>query len=102
MAEPARSPASSPGNNSNLHVRLHCAIDRMEKFVGEAGSIFTTTVIIPAPDTMSSPTRLQVKSTKQLGSPEEMIDIKCVVRSRYWKPKTGNVRYQAELWLVTE
>jgi len=104
MADPAPNPnpAVNTRNNSSLHVRLHGVIDRMEKYDGEENTIYTTTIIIPAPDTMSSPTRLQVKSAKKIGSPEEMVDIKAIVRSRYWKPKAGNVRYQAELWLVAE
>jgi len=104
MAEtsPNPNPAANSRNNSSLNIRLHGQIDRVEKYEGEENTIYTTTIIIPAPDTMSSPTRLQVKSAKKIGSAEEMVDIKAIVRSRYWKPKTGNVRYQAELWLAID
>ena len=103
MAEPAKNFPASSVNHSSLTVRLHGQIDRFEKYEGDKNDIYTTTIIIPTSDPMASPTRLQVKSTKKLGSLEEMIDIKAIVRSRYWKPKSGgDVRYNPELWLVAD
>lgn len=98
MAEPAKTPVVPAVNNTNLTVRIHGKIDRIERYDTENGAIFTTLIIVPAPDTMSSPTRLQVKSTSKFGNAEEMVDIKTEIRSRYWKQKSGKVAYTPELW----
>jgi hypothetical protein len=101
MAEPERSPATSPANNSMLTVRIHGKIDKVERYDGENGPIFTSLIIIPAPDTMTSPTKMQVKSVRQFGKPEEIIDIKARVSTRYWKSKDQKkVNYTPELWLA--
>lgn len=98
MSEPAKSTQAIPGNNTNLGVRIHGKIDKIERYDGENGTIFTTLIIVPAPDTMKSPTRLQVKSNRNLGRPEDMIDIKATVSSRYWKSNSGKVNHTPELW----
>lgn len=94
-------PEKSPANHSMLTVRIHGKIDKIERFEGENGPIFETLLIIPAKDTMTSPTKMQVKSGRQLGKPEEMVDIKANVSTRYWKSKDGKkVNYTPQLWLA--
>lgn len=101
MADPAKNPEAPPANNSMLTVRIHGKIDKVERFEGENGPIFETLLIIPAKDTMTSPTKIIVKSGRQLGKPEEMADIQARVSTRYWKSKDGKkVNYTPQLWLA--
>jgi hypothetical protein len=99
MADPAKDQAASPPNNSMLTVRIHGKIDKIDQHDGENGITYMTLIIIPSGDPMKSPTKIQVKSKRKLGRPEEMIDIKATVSSRYWKNNAGKVNHTPDLWV---
>lgn len=101
MAETAKNLDSPTTNNSQLTVRIHGKLSVVDRYDGENGPIFTNLIVIPAPDTMTSPTKMQVKSGRQIGKPEDMVDIKAKVSTRYWKGKDQKkVNYTPELWLI--
>jgi len=98
MAEPVTNPSAPAANNSNLIVRVHGKLAKIDRYDGDNGTIYTNLIIVPAPDTMKSPTKLEVKSSRNLGRVEEMIDIKATVSSRYWKSASGKVNHTPDLW----
>ena len=84
---------------NDLRLKLNGKLDKVERYDGQYGPVYECLIVLPAPDSYSSPSRFAVRSSSQLGKEGQTLEVSVIIRSRYWKSQKGKINHTPELWL---
>lgn len=82
---------------SCLEISIHGVIKAIEQIRSERGDFYANTIILPAEDLMSKPTRLVVYSLRPLGEEESIVDTIITIKPSF-RMNNGKWFFNCSLW----
>lgn len=83
---------------AKLQLTIKGKILAVEQVKTQNGIFFSNTIVIPAEDTYSKPTRIQVNSQMPIGREEEMVNGLMVNIVPQWRKNAGKWFFNCNLW----